>query len=90
MSDEVILSASICVPFSLRDPQGASPRELLLEAARRNNTALLSEILASQSSPAQISHLLNTATDGVGEYCLHLAATYGSCMPLSLSAGGAS
>ncbi|MCJ1426481.1 hypothetical protein MMC29_004384 [Sticta canariensis] len=64
--------------------EGASPRELLLEASRRNNTNLLSELLASHSSPAQISHLLNTATDGVGEYCLHVAATYGSYEVLDL------
>jgi ankyrin repeat protein len=63
---------------------GATPRELLLEASRRNNTSLLSEILASQSSPAQISHLLNTATDGLGQYCLHVAATHGSYDVLDL------
>lgn len=58
--------------------QGASPRELLLEASRRNNTSLLSEVLHSQSS-TQISKLLNESTDGVGNYCLHIAASYGSC-----------
>ncbi|KAL8783312.1 MAG: hypothetical protein Q9195_009433 [Heterodermia aff. obscurata] len=57
--------------------EGASPRELLLEASRRNNTSLLSEVLHSQSS-TQISKLLNESTDGVGNYCLHIAASYGS------------
>ncbi|KAL2053540.1 hypothetical protein ABVK25_006192 [Lepraria finkii] len=58
--------------------EGASPRELLLEASRRNNTSLLTELLSSLSSPEQTAHLLNTATDGVGNYCLHVAASYGS------------
>ncbi len=59
--------------------QGASPRELLLEASRRNNTSLLSDLLSSLSSAEKIANLLNTATDGVGCYCLHIAASYGSC-----------
>lgn len=67
--------------------QGASPRELLLEACRRNNTDLLSEVFTSlsksasekQSPTERIAHLLNTATDGIGNYGLHLGATYGSC-----------
>ncbi|MCJ1356790.1 MAG: hypothetical protein MMC33_006786 [Icmadophila ericetorum] len=58
--------------------EGASPRELLLEACRRNNTSLLIEVLASQKSASETAHLLNTATDGVGSYCLHVAASYGS------------
>jgi ankyrin repeat protein len=58
--------------------QGASPRELLLEACRRNNTSLLESLLHSLSTPEKIAQLLNTATDGVGEYCLHIAASYGS------------
>ena len=59
--------------------QGASPRELLLEACRRNNTNLLSELLAQLKSPERIAQLLNTATDGVGNYCLHVAAAHGAC-----------
>jgi len=58
--------------------EGASARELLLEASRRNNTELLSEVVTSHSSPEKLAHLLNTSTDGVGNYCLHLAASYGS------------
>ena len=59
--------------------QGASPRELLLEASRRNNTSLLGDLLSSLSSAEKIATLINTATDGVGCYCLHIAASYGSC-----------
>ncbi|KAI4133192.1 MAG: hypothetical protein LQ347_002258 [Umbilicaria vellea] len=58
--------------------EGASPRELLLEACRRNNTELLSEVIKSYSSAERTAQLLNTATDGVGSYCLHIAASYGS------------
>lgn len=81
-------------PTNSYTAQGASPRELLLEACRRNNTDLLSEVFTSlstspsekHSSIEQISHLLNTATDGIGNYCLHIGATYGSCKrPLTTS-----
>lgn len=58
--------------------EGASPRELLLESCRRNNTALLNDLLSSLSTPEKVAHLLNTATDGVGNFCLHVAAGYGS------------
>lgn len=86
MSDEVSLPFAISstsnvpgVGGSLTISQGASPRELLLEAARRNNTSLLSEVLSSQSSPGQKAQLLNESTDGLGNHSLHLAANYGSC-----------
>ncbi|MCJ1346802.1 hypothetical protein MMC31_005020 [Peltigera leucophlebia] len=64
--------------------EGATPRERLLEASRRNNTSLLSEVLATYSSPVQVSAFLNKATDGLGSYCLHIAATYGSYDVLDL------
>lgn len=68
--------------------QGASPRELILEACRRNNTSLLEETLADLAVAATkagkkptvyVAETLNKAADGVGNGCLHLAATYGSC-----------
>ncbi|KAF1958363.1 ankyrin repeat protein-like protein [Byssothecium circinans] len=67
--------------------EGASPRELILEAARRNNTSLLEEVLADLTAAAKkegknveeyIAETLNKAADGVGNGCLHTAATYGS------------
>ena len=64
---------------NIRCNQGATPRELLLEASRRNNTSLLNDLLSSLSSAEKIANLLNTATDGLGCYCLHIAASYGSC-----------
>lgn len=66
--------------------QGASPRELVLEACRRNNTELLEEVIADVSkasgkgaSTAKVAELLNEARDGIGNHCLHLAARNGSC-----------
>jgi hypothetical protein len=69
--------------------QGASPRELVLEAARRNNTDLLQEVLNNLTQAAkanggkkaedQIAELLNNARDGIGNGVLHLAALNGNC-----------
>jgi hypothetical protein len=69
--------------------QGASPRELVLEAARRNNTDLLQEVLeaiskaakANPGKPAaeQIADILNKSRDGIGNGVLHLAALNGNC-----------
>lgn len=67
------------VGSSNRNVQGATPRELVLEACRRNNSSLLSEVLTSLRTPERIADLLNNAKDGVGNHCLHLAASYGSC-----------
>ncbi|EON63376.1 hypothetical protein W97_02603 [Coniosporium apollinis CBS 100218] len=63
--------------------EGASPQELILEACRRNNTDLLSEVLtalskASKNPTAHIASTLNTARDGIGNGVLHLAASTGS------------
>jgi len=66
--------------------EGASPRELLLEACRRNNTDLLAEVIFDVSKSSSEKHsavehtanILNNAQDGIGNHCLHVAATYGS------------
>jgi hypothetical protein len=72
----------------MADQDGASPRELVLEACRRNNTELLEETLAELNSAAKksgkkpadyVADILNNARDGLGNGCLHIAATYGSC-----------
>ncbi|KAH7135656.1 ankyrin repeat protein-like protein [Dendryphion nanum] len=71
----------------MADEEGASPRELILEACRRNNTTLLEETLenvgsqASKSGKKPVEHVaetLNKAADGLGNGVLHIAATYGS------------
>lgn len=58
--------------------QGASNRELLLEACRRNNTDLLASILSSYKSSDELASFLNTATDALGCGALHIAAQYGA------------
>ena len=60
--------------------QGATPRELLLEACRRDNVELLAEVLKALSVKQ-----INDARDGIGNYCLHVAASYGSCTPALLA-----
>jgi len=70
----------------MADEEGASPRELILEACRRNNTDLLNEVFETvtkspdrKGSPEEaIADLVNHSVDGIGNHCLHLAATYGS------------
>lgn len=58
---------------------GASPAEQLLEAARRNNTDLLQELLAKyQDKPEEAIELINKAKDPSGNGALHLAAKYGN------------
>jgi ankyrin repeat protein len=67
--------------------EGASPRELLIESSRRNNTTLLTDLLASpplSSNAASIAKFLNTTTDALGASGLHIAAQYGSYDVLDL------
>lgn len=67
--------------------EGASPRELLLESCRRNNTSLLTTLLASvplSSNGPTIAKFLNTTTDTLGASALHVAAQYGSYEVLDL------
>jgi len=61
--------------------EGAAPKELLIEACRRDNTSLLHEVFSEpplQSSAPAIAHFLNTATDPLGASALHVAAANGS------------
>ncbi len=65
----------------MAEDSGATPKELLIEACRRNNTSLLSELLSTKqfkSQSANISNFLNTTTDALGASALHIAAQYGS------------
>jgi uncharacterized protein len=65
--------------------QGASPRELLLEACRRDNTSLLEEVIRDTqktnagSKEENVAKLLNESKDGIGRNLLHVAAVCGSC-----------
>ena len=60
---------------------GATPKELLLESCRRNNTALLNDLLSQpplSSDTSKIAEFLNTTTDSLGASGLHVAARYGA------------
>ncbi|KAJ4390294.1 hypothetical protein N0V85_007365 [Neurospora sp. IMI 360204] len=58
--------------------EGASVSEQLIEACRRNNTDLLSEILSDKSDD-EIASLLNTTTTVMGNHLYHEAALRGNC-----------
>ncbi|KAK3706103.1 hypothetical protein LTR37_012930 [Vermiconidia calcicola] len=65
----------------MADETGATPRELLIEACRRNNTTLLSDLLKSKplsSNADSIAKFLNTTTDALGASALHIAGQYAS------------
>jgi len=71
--------------------QGASNKELTLEACRRNNTDLLHEVFANiekqfgrKEAPHEIASLLNHARDGIGSGVLHIAAANGNYDVLDL------
>ncbi|QPG96229.1 hypothetical protein C2857_003605 [Epichloe festucae Fl1] len=61
--------------------EGASPKELLIEACRRNNTDLLSETLANKPD-AEITRLLNDTTTIMGNHLYHEAASQGNYLLL--------
>ncbi|KAJ4185948.1 hypothetical protein NW767_012809 [Fusarium falciforme] len=56
---------------------GASVKELLIEACRRNNTDLLTECLEDKSDP-EITKLLNETTTVMGNHLYHEAASRGN------------
>ncbi|KAG7291896.1 hypothetical protein NEMBOFW57_001920 [Staphylotrichum longicolle] len=61
--------------------EGASTKELLIEACRRNNVDLLTEILSSPSlkdNEAAVSDLLNNTTTVLGNHLYHEAALQGN------------
>lgn len=59
------------------EQDGASVKELLIEACRRNNTDLLTECLEDKSD-AEISKLLNDTTTVMGNHLYHEAAAQGN------------
>lgn len=64
--------------------QGAKPSELLIEAARRNNTDLLQEVITETGSPGKVATLLNETKTVMGNYLYHEAALRGNCVFLPL------
>lgn len=60
--------------------KGAKPGELLIEAARRNNTDLLQEVIDGAGSAEKAAILLNETKTILGNYIYHEAALRGNCM----------
>ncbi|KAG6016627.1 hypothetical protein E4U43_003451 [Claviceps pusilla] len=61
--------------------EGASTKELLIEACRRNNTDLLTEILEGKPDD-EITRLLNDTTTIMGNHLYHEAASRGNYLLL--------
>ncbi|KAJ8127286.1 hypothetical protein O1611_g6352 [Lasiodiplodia mahajangana] len=57
--------------------EGASVKEQLIEACRRNNVDLLTEIIQNCKNDAEISDLMNNTTTVMGNHLYHEAALQG-------------
>ncbi|KAJ5774526.1 hypothetical protein N7457_009422 [Penicillium paradoxum] len=60
--------------------EGASPRELIVEACRRDQPHLIEQVLndMEEKSNEQVAEFFNGVTDSMGNYALHICAQYGS------------
>lgn len=67
------------VPLTLW--KGASPKEQIIEACRRDNVDLYNEVLAGMKgkSKEQVAKFFNEVLDTLGNHLLHICASYGSC-----------
>ncbi|KAI1454060.1 hypothetical protein F4805DRAFT_335010 [Annulohypoxylon moriforme] len=84
-----------------QEHEGASVKEQLIEACRRNNVDLLNEIISNCKNDDEISDLMNNTTTVMGNHLYHEAALQGNyeiidtlldqpnfeCDPLSRSEG---
>jgi myo-inositol catabolism protein IolC len=59
--------------------EGASVQEQLIEACRRNNTELLTEIIQSYKDEDVVARLLNETVTVLGNHLYHEAALRGNC-----------
>ncbi|KAL3463834.1 hypothetical protein BJX64DRAFT_287053 [Aspergillus heterothallicus] len=60
--------------------EGASPRELIVEACRRDQPHLIEQVLVSfeGKSNEEVAEFFNGVTDPLGNHALHICAQYGS------------
>ncbi|EAU36286.1 conserved hypothetical protein [Aspergillus terreus NIH2624] len=60
---------------------GASPRELVVEACRRDQPHLIQQVLETMEdkSNEEVAEFFNSVTDSMGNHALHICAQYGSC-----------
>ncbi|KAK2015741.1 ankyrin repeat protein [Colletotrichum eremochloae] len=61
--------------------EGASVKELLIEACRRNNTDLFNEVVADIKDEDELSRVLNETTTVMGNHLYHEAASRGNYQP---------
>ncbi|KAL2417976.1 hypothetical protein ABEF95_001155 [Exophiala dermatitidis] len=64
----------------MADADGASPKEQVLEACRRDNLELFRQVLDEMKgkSNEEIAEFFNTVTDTLGNHLLHVCANYGA------------
>ncbi|EPS27650.1 hypothetical protein POX_e06636 [Penicillium oxalicum] len=64
----------------MADDEGASPRELVVEACRRDQPHLIEQVLHDMESQSNedVAKFFNEVTDSMGNHALHICATYGS------------
>ncbi|KAL1965375.1 hypothetical protein VTN77DRAFT_5812 [Rasamsonia byssochlamydoides] len=64
----------------MADDEGATPRELVVEACRRDQPHLIEQVLESMSekSNEEVAEFFNNVKDALGNYALHICAMYGS------------
>ncbi|KAJ5468585.1 hypothetical protein N7475_006337 [Penicillium sp. IBT 31633x] len=60
--------------------EGASPRELIVEACRRDQPHLIEQVLNDMEDKTneQVAQFFNEVTDSMGNHALHICAQYGS------------
>ncbi|CAI7614468.1 unnamed protein product [Penicillium glandicola] len=60
--------------------EGASPRELIVEACRRDQPHLIEQVLneMEEKTNEQVAQFFNEVTDSMGNHALHICAQYGS------------
>ncbi|TDZ74977.1 Ankyrin repeat-containing protein [Colletotrichum trifolii] len=58
--------------------EGASAKELLIEACRRNNTDLFNEVIGDIKDENELSRILNETTTVMGNHLYHEAASRGN------------
>ncbi|KZZ90008.1 ankyrin repeat protein [Ascosphaera apis ARSEF 7405] len=64
----------------MSEADGASPREIVVEACRRDQPHLIDQVIASMNDKTneQVAEFFNGVTDSMGNYALHICAMYGS------------
>ncbi|KAL1993586.1 hypothetical protein VTN49DRAFT_2255 [Thermomyces lanuginosus] len=64
----------------MAEDEGASPRELVVEACRRDQPHLIEQVLNDMSDKTneEVAEFFNGVKDALGNHALHICAMYGS------------